>query len=59
MQQPKIWSQEEQRRKVKQEPIVKIEEKLKKIAKENKANHQNVALLKNLAFWHRVIGTNI
>ena len=42
--------------KVKEEPTVKIEEKLKKIPEENKYNLHNVALLKNLAFWHRVIG---
>ena len=58
IQQHKTWSQEEDRRKVKEEPRDKLEEKPKKIAKENKSNLLKSALLKNLVFWHRVIGTN-
>ena len=37
--------------------IVKLEEKLEKIAKEDKSSLQKNALLKNLAFWARVIWT--
>ena len=42
-----------------EEPIVKLEEQLKKIAQENKPNLQKKTLIKNLAFWHRVVGTNV
>ena len=54
IQQPKSWSQEEHSRKVKEEPIGKLEKQLKKIAKEKTYNLQKIALPKNLSFWLRV-----
>ena len=50
----KTWSQEERRRKVKDQLIDMIKKKLKKIANEKQSNILKGALRRGLVYWHRV-----